>query len=181
VFLTRDDEASRKGESRLTVMLDSFFGIHPWVVRSGLWAKLKPGEVNLYIYLLEESERRCTRQLTVTDEEVRTVGTAPRTLCNARKKLQEYGLIHYKRGEGNKYTYTICNPKTREPYPGNPREPMVVPKRSRSQDKDSAKVTASLPTPAPKPLSSKPEARTQRKEPPLETHGLPGVFSKSGG
>jgi hypothetical protein len=28
----------------VTVMLDSFFGIHPHVVRSGLWAKMKPGE-----------------------------------------------------------------------------------------------------------------------------------------
>src|SRR5579863_5491458 len=122
-----------KGEPCLTVMIDSFFGIHPWVVRSGLWAKLRPGEVNLYIFLLEESERRCTRQLTVTDEEVRTVGTAPRTLCNARKKLQEHGLIRYELGQGNKYKYTICDPRTRQPYPGDPRQPIVVPKRSRSQ------------------------------------------------
>jgi hypothetical protein len=158
-------------------MIDSFFGVHPWVVRSGLWAKLKPGEVNLYVYLLEESERRCTRQLTVTDQDVETVGTASRTLCNARKKLQEYGLIQCELGEGNKYTYTICNPKTGQPYPGRPNEPMVVPKRSRSQDKDTAKITPSPATVASQPLSAKPQARTQPKELPLESHGLPGVFS----
>jgi hypothetical protein len=157
-------------------MIDSFFGIHPWVVRSGLWAKLKPGEMNMYIHLLEESERRCTRQLTVTDQDVKKVGTASRTLCNARKKLQEYGLIHYERGQGNKYEYTICDPKTGQPYPGDPREPIVVPKRSRSQGADSAKVTPSPATIPPQPLSAKPQAPTRPKELPLENHGLPGVF-----
>ena len=158
-------------------MIDSFFGIHPWVVRSGLWAKLKPGEVNLYIYLLEESERRCTRQLTVTDEEVKTVGTASRTLCNARKKLQEHGLIRYEIGQRNQYKYTICDPKTRQPYPGDPRQPMTVPKRSGSQGAASATATPSPVVVAPQPLSAKPQARTQHKEPPLESYGLPRVFS----
>jgi hypothetical protein len=159
-----------KGESLLTVMIDSFFGIHPWVIRSGLWPKLKPGEVNLYIYLLEQSERFCTRQITATDAQIeKAVGTAPRTLCNARKKLQEHGLIHYERGQGNKYEYTICDPKTGQPYPGNPRDPMVVPKRSRSQGADSATTTPSPVTVAQQPASP--------KELPLESHGLPGVFS----
>jgi hypothetical protein len=167
-----------EGRVRLTVMIDSFFGVHPCIVRSGLWAKLKPGEVNLYIYLLEESERLCTRQLTATDDQVRkAVGTASRTLCNARTKLQEYGLIRYERGQGNRYKYTICNPKTGQPYPGDPREPMVVPRRSRSQGQDSEKITPSRVTIAPQPLSAKPQVRTQPKELPLASHGLPGVFS----
>jgi hypothetical protein len=75
----------------LTVMIDSFFGVHPGILRSGLWRKLKPGARDLYLYLMEESERRCTRKIATTDAEVkRLVGTAPRTLCNARKKLQEH-------------------------------------------------------------------------------------------
>lgn len=161
----------------MTVMIDSFFGVHPHVVRSGLWAKLKPGEQSLYIYLLEESERLCTRQLTATDGQVRmTVGTASRTLCNARKKLQEYGLIQYERGQGNKYEYTICNPKTGRPYPGDPRDPIVVPKRSRSQGTDSAKINSSRVTVTPQSPSAKPQAQTQPKELPLEGHGLSGIF-----
>jgi hypothetical protein len=160
-------------------MIDSFFGVHPWVVRSGLWAQLKPGEVNLYVYLLEQSERRCTRQLTVTDLDVKTVGTASRTLCNARKKLQEYGLIKYKRGQGNKYEYTICDPKTGQPYPGDPREPIVVPKRSWRQGAKSAKTTLSPATTASQTLSGQPQpqAPTLLKNAPLDIHGLAGVFS----
>ena len=160
----------------VTVMIDSFFGIHPWVVRCGLWAKLKPGEVNLYIYLLEESERRCTRQLTVTDGEVSLVGTAPRTLCNARKKLQEYGLIRYERGQGNKYQYTICDPKKGRPYPEDPRQPMVVPKRSK-EGKESAKITSPPAIASPTPFPTQSRVAVRLTELPLESHGLPGVFS----
>lgn len=157
-------------------MIDSFFGIHPFVVRSGLWAKLKPGEVNLYVYLLAESERRCTRQLTVTDLEVKLVGTASRTLCNARKKLQECGLIQYERGLGNRYKYIICNPKTGQPYPGDPRKPMVVPKRSGNQGMAPATTTASPTTIAPQTPYIKPQTRIQPKDLPLESYGLPGLF-----
>src|SRR6476646_6914261 len=103
-------------------MIDSFFGVHPYVLRSGQWGKMKPGEKDLYLYLLEESERRCTREIAATDAQIRSlIGAASRTLCNARKKLTEYGLITCKSGQGNRYTYTICNPKTGLPYPGNPR------------------------------------------------------------
>lgn len=34
----------------VTVMIDSFFGVHPAVVRGGLWSKMKPGEKDLYVY-----------------------------------------------------------------------------------------------------------------------------------
>src|SRR5689334_13146391 len=100
-------------------MIDSFFGIHPHVLRSGMWQEMKPGEKDLYVYLMKESERRCTREMTVTDAEVELrVGVASRTLCNARKKVQERGLIRCASGYGNKYTYRICDPKTGLPYPG---------------------------------------------------------------
>src|SRR6266568_2936722 len=114
-------------------MIDSFFGVHPHLLRSGLWRQMKPGEKDLYLYLMEESERYCTRQITATDAQVKLgVGAASRTLCNARKKLQEYGLVQYKSGQGNRYVYVICNPKTGQPYPGDPRLPIIVPKRSRA-------------------------------------------------
>src|SRR5262249_4085607 len=103
----------------MTVMIDSFFGIHPHVVRSGIWGQMKPGEKDLYIFLMEESERLRTRLLLTTDAKVSaSVNVATRTLCNARKKLQERGLISYKLVVGNRYEYTICNPKTGKPYPG---------------------------------------------------------------
>jgi len=91
---------------------------------------MKPGEKDLYVFLMHESERYCTREITVTDATIcEVIGTAPRTLCNARKRLQERGLIRHAAGRGNRYTYTICNPKTREPYPGQPRDPARLPKK----------------------------------------------------
>jgi hypothetical protein len=106
----------------VTVMLDSFFGVHPHVVRSGLWARMKPGEHDLYVFLMERSERYCSREIHATDAEIKkSVGLASRTACNARKKLQEYGLIQYRASTGNRYTYVICDPKTGQPYPGDPK------------------------------------------------------------
>jgi hypothetical protein len=114
-------------------MLQSFFGVDPHVFRSGLWAKLRPGAKDLYLFLMEESERLCTREITATDEQVRNmVGAASRTLCDARKKLQEHGLIWHKRTQGNKYKYSICNPRTGQPYAEDPRQPLVVPRRSQT-------------------------------------------------
>lgn len=113
-------------------MLDSFFGVHPYVIRSGLWGKMRPGEKDLYIFLMEQSERRCTREIAATDAEISSgIGAASRTLCNARKRLRELGLIRFDSGHGNRYTYQICDPRTGQPYPGGPREPIVVPKRNR--------------------------------------------------
>lgn len=155
----------------MTVMLDSFFGIHPFVVRSGLLVRMKPGEIKLYIYLMEESERLRTRLLVVTDGQIRkSVGTASRTLCNARKKLQELGLVSYRSVVGNRYEYTINNPKTGKPYPGDPRTPIVVPKRQRLQ------------TPAYQPPVSSASHYSPAKidNEPLEKHGVAGIFRKTG-
>jgi len=150
----------------MTVMIESFFGLHPHVIRSGLWAKMKPGEKDLYVFLMAESERRCTREITTTDALVETkVGAAPRTLCNARKKLQEHGLIKYRCGQGNKYTYVICNPKTRQPYSGLPREPIRLPKKVRNETNPSG-------------CSEKPESSAVEGVP-LQVSGLPGIFQWS--
>jgi hypothetical protein len=108
----------------VTVMMESFFGMHKAVMQSGLYAIMKPGEKDLYAFLCFLSEHKCSRELrAVKDSEVCTwSGSKPRTLTDARKRLQEYGLIRCVKSEGNKYTYTICNPATGEPYPGTPKE-----------------------------------------------------------
>ena len=81
----------------MTVMLDRFFGVHPEIVRSGVLKDMSEGEIRLYLALMERSEYRCNRELTLTDEELRElVGVAPRTSCNARKSLQERRLIQCK-------------------------------------------------------------------------------------
>lgn len=112
----------------MTVMIGRFFGMPQELIRSGIWKELKPGEKDLYVCLLHRSERHRTRTMTVPDAEVRKeVGTATRTCCDARKKLQERGLITYKREEGGAYTYELCDPNTREPYPGPANLPVIPP------------------------------------------------------
>jgi hypothetical protein len=159
----------------VTVMIDSFFGVHPCLVRSGTWRKMKPGEKDLYLYLMEESERRCTREITATDAQVTVaVGAASRTLCNARKMLQERGLIQYRSGQGNKYTYVICDPKTGQPYPGDPRVPLIVPKRNRSTQKRPPPQIVSPQCVVETTFTAAKSSQTERTA--LEQHGLPGVF-----
>jgi hypothetical protein len=161
----------------MTVMIDSFFGVHPHLLRSGLWTKMKPGEKNLYLFLMEESERRCTRELTATDAQITVaVGTASRTLCNARKKLQEHGLIRYKAGHGNRYRYVICDPKTGEPYPGDPRQPLVVPKRkaqATSRPKPDVADTSPHSLVASRLESTSP---SDQQKLPIRTDGVSGIF-----
>lgn len=156
-------------------MIDSFFGVHPYLLRSGIWRRMKPGEKDLYLYLMEESERRCTREIMATDAQVTiAVGAASRTLCNARKTLQERGLIQHTSGQGNKYTYVICDPKTGRPYPGDPRVPLVVPRRNRSTQKEPQPQIA-----YPRRVVGTNFAAVKSSQAPrtaLEQHGLPGLF-----
>jgi hypothetical protein len=140
----------------MTVMLESFFGMHQQIVRSGLWRHMKPGEKDLYVYLMYKSERYRNRELTCTDREItEAVGTASRTLCNARKKLIEQGLIKCERSAGGKYRYVICDPRTNLPYPGASNQ---IPIRSKS----------------PHFTTAAPEKTAETKLP--EVRGLPGVF-----
>ena len=152
----------------MTTMIDRFFGIHQDVIRSGIWKHMLPGEKDLYVFLMHQSERYCTRQMAVLDADISlNVGVAQRTLCNARKKLQERGLISYSRGSGGRFTYEICNPATRRPYPGHHRQRVVVPK-----------VTAAPKASDDVPHSSPPTPKIPR--PPtddLSKHGLAGIFS----
>lgn len=152
----------------MTVMIDRFFGVHPEVVRSGVWASMKPGEQNLYIYLMAESERRCTRELETTDAGIeKLVGIAPRTLCNARKKLSERGLIKCHTQGGNKYQYIICNPETGFPYPGDPKTPIKYMRKSVTSV-NSGSSSAQRIAPSTTMDLSKPES--------LSSHGCPLKF-----
>jgi|GEM_PF-6232113 len=160
-------------------MIEKFFGVHPHVTRTGLWAKMKPGEKDLYIYLMAESERCCTREMKRADAQITAgIGAAARTLCNARKKLQEFGLVLCQKGEGNKYVYSICNPVTGEPYPGDPRAPLICSKRP---TKTNGSISDGFSSPA-KDLNNTPptpdDANDRACNGRSEQHGLPGVFDQ---
>jgi hypothetical protein len=114
---------------------------------------------------MHESERRRTLRIKAKDCEIKSMsGVASRSLCNARKKLQEYGLVRYEAGVGNVYVYTICDPETGCPYPGEPNEPKRYVKNSELQTRPTA------------PLAVARTGTIADPNPPLETYGLPKVF-----
>jgi len=151
----------------MTVMIDRFFGLPQQVIRSGLWKAMRSSEKDLYVFLMQESERCCTRQVHCTDAEItKAVGLKPRTLCNARKKLQERGLIACARHQGNKYEYTICDLATGKPYPGNPKERIVYAKQNTAQAvQEKPPEPSSAATVPPPPVGQD-----------LESHGVSGIF-----
>jgi len=148
-------------------MIPRFFGVHQAVMRTGLWARMRPGEQSLYVTLMHESERRSTRQFKLKDGDVgRIYGIAPRTLCNARKKLQELGLILYLSSSGNVYTYTICDPETGSPYPGEPNKRVPYIKKADHEVGGASFIS----------MPAVPSTEPPKKDLPPEAYGRPGVF-----
>jgi hypothetical protein len=156
-------------------MIDRFFGVSHYVIRSGLWAQMTPTEQSLYIYLMHESERYRTRELLRTDAAIfNATGMSSRALCNARKKVQERGLLLYERSKGNMYLYTVCNPETGRPYPGDPKVPVPYRKKCDRQDNSPEPSRSADPQGNEAMPSRSPGERAASEH--LESHGLPGVF-----
>lgn len=126
-------------------MFPRYFGVHQHVIRSGLWARLRPGAQSLYIFLAHQSERTSTRKVAATDAEISAVvGVKQRTLCNARKQLSELELVQSRRGAGNKFTYILCDPETGQPYAGDPKTPVRYEKRTESAPARGESITRQL-------------------------------------
>jgi hypothetical protein len=115
----------------MTVMLPQFFGVPQRLVRSGLLTRLKPAQLCLYVGLLHDSERYCTRELIRSDQQLTALtGVSPRSLRDARIKLQEHGLIQYQLHPGRRCTYVICDPLTGKPYPLDPKEKILYSRKT---------------------------------------------------
>lgn len=113
-------------------MIPKFFGMPPQVIRLKIWPSLKPVAAKVYVVLYHESERYCTRELSRTDAQLAELaGVSRRALRDARIKLQEHGLVLYSVSPGAAYTYTLCDPETRQPWPGNPKHPIRYEKKIR--------------------------------------------------
>jgi hypothetical protein len=152
----------------MTTMFDKFFGMPHYVIRSGIWAAMKPGEQSFYTCLLHDSERYRTRELQRTDAQIcGLAGLSSRACRDARIKLQERGLVRYKRGSGNVYVYTLCNPETGEPWPGDPKRQIQYIKKS---DRSSPPVTPSAATST--------SLRERRQPAPGDLHGVPLSFDR---
>jgi hypothetical protein len=158
-------------------MIPKFFGIPPCVIRSGVWAEMTPSEQGLYVCLMHDSERYRTRELTSTDAQLRgATGLSPRSLRDARIKLQERGLVHCERGTGNVYRYVICNPETGQPYPGDPKK--RVPYIKKGDTEPDGGAPAQEATPAATARRQPPQRYNDdlEKPKPLDSYGLVGVF-----
>jgi hypothetical protein len=160
-------------------MFPKYFGVPHAVMRSGLWAKMRPSEWGLYVALMHDSERYRTKEMERTDAQMsKWTGLGKRTLCEARKRLQERGLVWCKRGRGNVYRYLLCDPETGRPWPGDPKHVVYYRKKGDEhqvppeQKGGSATQLQSCPKPYSSAVSDPPsDSRT------LEIYGLPGVFN----
>ena len=126
----------------MSVRMYPWFGVPPGLIKSGLYLKLSPSDKDLCLYLYWKSDRWSSRQFEARDREIiRYMGLSLRSLCDARKKLSKLGIARCERTLGGLYTYTLCDLSTGQPYLGDPKHPIVRPK------KDVQKQAVMSPTP----------------------------------
>jgi Helix-turn-helix domain len=86
-------------------MPSKFFG-------SGMASILGPSASLLFLALCEHSNRNSSNIFKASDEALASdTRLAPRTICDARKRLIEYGLISCSREPGQSHKYTIVKQK----------------------------------------------------------------------
>ncbi len=84
-----------------TKIPNRFFG-------SGTAANLGCSASLVYLALLEHANRNSSNTFKASDRAIASeTGLGTRTICNARKRLSERGLISISRPEGQSYTYTV--------------------------------------------------------------------------
>lgn len=87
-----------------TQIPNRFFG-------SGIAASLGPSAACIYLALCDHANRNSDVSFKASDKALASeTAIAPRTICNARKKLVEYGLISCKREKGQSHVYTLLKP-----------------------------------------------------------------------
>jgi len=86
---------------RFTMIPRMFFG-------SGTAASLGPPATVLFLALCEHANRKGENTFKVSDNSLAADSSySPRTICDARKLLQERGLITCSRADGASYVYTL--------------------------------------------------------------------------
>ena len=155
-------------------MFDRYFGMPQHVIRSGLWARMKPSQQSLYVCLMHESERCSTRQMRRNDGYLCELsGLSSRAFCDARKKLQELGLVQCRRGAGNIYVYTVCNPETGTPWPGAPKERFLYRKKEPSAENERRTSSACTDADVPAKIGKSPQtAPLSPNNSPLKSYGI---------
>jgi len=101
-------------------MLPRYSGFPPEIFEDGLVPQMQNTAFRLYIFLCRSSDRKSSLQFAVFDKEIcQQTGSSPRALCSARNELKRFGLISCDRDPGGSYTYSLCDVKTRRPFPGD--------------------------------------------------------------
>ncbi len=95
-----------------------YFQVPDCLVQSELLKELRPASVKFYLILLSQAQRHTRTSLKLTNEEFeKLAGLSPNSVRAARTELKERGVITFKIGAGNTYTYTLLDPGTGEPLP----------------------------------------------------------------
>ena len=101
---TGKTEEKRQGKVEIglySMMPRRFFG-------SGTAASLGPKAALLLLALCENANRNSGNTFKASDRALASeTGYSPRTICEARKRLEERGLISCSRQEGQSYVYTL--------------------------------------------------------------------------
>ena len=106
----------------MSIMLPRYSGFPPEIFETGIVPQMKGCDLKLYLFLLRFSDRKSTRQFKATDAEIDAqAGVSTGALRNARINLSKLGLIQCEKTSGRGYTYTLCDVKTKRPFPGDPK------------------------------------------------------------
>jgi hypothetical protein len=186
----------------MTVMIPRYFGIPQSLYRSREWRTLKTCEKELLIYLYHESEYHSARQLRRSDAQIcETTGLCKRSLLTARNGeknkrgeqdtlgILARGLASFELMPDGFHLWTLHDPETMQPWPGDPRTPVrYIPKRA-VQAATPEPTRDNLPPREPEPPresqtapdTSFPFGHNERKtetkkEKQPSDFGLPGVF-----
>jgi hypothetical protein len=122
------------------VRIYPWFGVQPELINDGHFAKLSEYGVRLVMMLYWKHDRQNSRQFKLADKDIIQWGdVSKRSLTKARKQLAETGLVVFEKLPGGYYTYTICDPQTQKPYPGDPKHP-IAPRKPKTNGSATAAV-----------------------------------------
>ena len=95
-----------------TVEIGGFSKIPNRFFGGGMARELKPSAALIYLCLCEIANRNSSLSFKVSDRAISSETTfASGTICDARKRLIEKGLIACTRAEGQRHSYTLADPK----------------------------------------------------------------------
>jgi hypothetical protein len=168
-------------EEPVTTMIPRYIGIPPEFYDSPKCIEMSHATARFYGFIFWMSHRCSSLQFDVADDDVvKRTKLSPRTLADARKDLAERGLILYIRQQRG-YRYIICDPSTGQPFPGDPKEQILHP-RKRSKPVGKSAEESDKPPVTQQPTPPQPVVKATVHTLPLRPDGRPDYgFEKSFG